>query len=56
MSLFKFRFTSHSDKDNKEKKQTNGRAETKQRYEKGKRKRCFLPKWKDAFKWLDTAC
>ena len=55
MSLFKFGLTSHSDKDNKEEKQTKGRAETKQKYEKEKRKRRFLPKWKDVFKWLETA-
>ena len=53
MSLFKFGFTSHSDKDNKEEKQTKGRAETKQKYEKEKRKCRFLPKWKDDFKWLE---
>ena len=46
---------SHCDKDNKQEKQTKGRAETKQKYEKEKRKRRFLPKWKDAFKWHETA-
>ena len=55
MSLFKFGFTVHSDKDNKEEEQTKGRPETKQKYEKEKRKRLFLPKRKDDFKWLDTA-
>ena len=40
-----FGFTSHSDKANKEDKQTKGRVETKQKYEKEKRKRRFLPKW-----------
>ena len=55
MSLFKFGFTSHSDKDNKEEKQTKGRRETKQKHEKEKRKPRFLPKKKDDFKWLETA-
>ena len=55
MSPYKLGFTSHSDKDNEEEKQTKGRAETKQICEKEKRKRRFLPKWKDAFKWLETA-
>ena len=55
MSLFKLDFTSYSDKVKEEKKQTKGRAETNQKYEKEKQKRCFLPIWKDAFKWLDTA-
>ena len=55
MSLFKFGFTCHSDKDNEEEKQTKGRAETKQNYEKEKQKRCFLPKCKDDFRWLETA-
>ena len=49
MSLFKFSFISHADKDNKEEKQTKGRVETKQKYEKRKAKtlsssqmeRCF---------------
>ena len=50
MSLIKLGFTSHSDEDNKQEKQTKGRAETKQKYEKEKRKRSFLPKWKDDFK------
>ena len=54
MSLFKFGFTSHSDKDNEEEKQTKGRVETK-KYEEEKRKRCFPSKWKDAFKWIETA-
>ena len=48
-------FTVHSDKDNEEEKQTKGRPETKQKYEKEKQKRSFLPKWKDDFKWLVTA-
>ena len=39
----------------KRKKQTKGRAETNQKYEKEKQKPRFLPKWKDAFKWVDTA-
>ena len=42
MSLFKFGFTSHSDKDNKEEKQTKGTPETKQKYEKEMRKCRFL--------------
>ena len=48
-------FTSYSDKVNEEKKQTKGRAETNRKYEKEKQKRRFLPKWKDALKWLATA-
>ena len=55
MSLFKFGFTSYTDKVNEEKKQTKGRAETNQKYEKEKQRHRFLPKRKDAFKWLDTA-
>ena len=51
MSLFKFGFSVHSE-DNEE---TKGRPETKQKYEKEKRRRRFLPKWKDDFKWLETA-
>ena len=53
MSLFKFGFTSLSDKDNNEEKQTKGKVERKQKYEKENRKRRFLPKWKDAFEWLE---
>ena len=38
------------------KRKNKQKAERKhQKYEKEKRKSCFLPKWKDAFKWLDTA-
>ena len=40
---------------NVEQKQTKGRPETKQKYEKEKRKCRFLPKWKDDLKWLETA-
>ena len=55
MSLFEIGFTSYSYKDNEEEKQTKGRAETKQKYEKETRKCRFLLKWKGAFKWLETA-
>ena len=43
MSLFKFGFMSHSDKDNEEEKQTKGRAETKQKCEKKSENIVFLP-------------
>ena len=42
MSLFKFGFTSHSDKDNEEEKQTKGRAETKQNMKKKSENTIFL--------------
>ena len=42
MSLFKFGFTSHSDKDNEEQKQTKGRAETKQNMKKKSENTIFI--------------
>ena len=44
MSVFKFGFT--SDKDNKEEKQTKGRVETKQKYEKESKNAVFFPNGK----------
>ena len=46
MSLFKFGFTSHSDKDNEEEKQTKGRAETKQNMKKKRENAVFFPNGK----------
>ena len=46
MSLFKFGFTSHSDKDNKEEKLTEGTPETKQKYEKKSENAVFFPNGK----------
>ena len=53
MSLFSFGFTGDSGKDGEKKKNVKGREETKTRYEKEKRKRPFLPKWKNDFRWLE---
>ena len=46
MSLFKFVFTSHSDKDNKDEKQTKGRRETKQNMKKKSENAVFFPNGK----------
>ena len=52
MSLHKFGFTSKNSQSTDEPKKSKGREESKRNYEKEKRVRKFLQKWKDEFPWL----
>jgi hypothetical protein len=53
MSLFDFGFSGKDRGEGSTSKKIKGRAETKEKYEKEKRKRDFYPKWKDDHTWLD---